>query len=397
MPYPILSHRFIYDPDEAGSEDERAQLRRDKVSQLRAMFEAGSPWFTKAFMREFADELERLRAMPLEEVKGQIFSVTGVDGERFNEPIHFTGEVVKANMVEKMEKFNSRDNSEANDAPADTAKTWEYVYTWPRASYRTVDAMISQPEDSNRPPRYLPLPMTLCCSARKRDRTTHEFVVDPPAFSRDVVQAFWEATCAGWRASENYAVLKQQLEAAVSSMAAAGTLPTKVIGLGLGSFSIYGYLYEGSVLQHALVLLIRDVLAAGAGAEASTTTVPCYVQDPGYQPEDESILTEAGFTLLQDPRGFIEIDDGSVVVTQGPDVPVKAIVADLARPVILIWAHPPGQEQDKTPLWLVTDPMTPRVKSMLSSDYFPKIDLPDYGEGVFRWLSMHVRKSLAEK
>ncbi|KAK3361451.1 hypothetical protein B0T24DRAFT_599171 [Lasiosphaeria ovina] len=185
--------------------------------------------------------------MPLEEVKGQIFSVTGVDGERFDEPIHLTGEVVKDNIAEEIEKFNNRNNSEADDAPADTAKTWEYVY------YRTIDAMISQPEDSDRPPRYLPLPMTLCCSARKRDRTTHEFIVDPPAFSRDVVQAFWEAT--------------------------------------LGSFFIYGYLYEGSVLQHALVLLIRDVLAAGAGAEAGTTTVPCYVQDPGYRPEDESILT----------------------------------------------------------------------------------------------------------
>jgi hypothetical protein len=91
-----------------------------------------------------------------------------------------------------------------------------------------------------------------------------------------------------------------------------------------------------SIAQHSLMLAVRDLLQAAA-ADAGRSKVECYAQDPAYMEVDKRLLGEEGVTVLEDPRGFLEVDDTSVVISTSPNVPVRQIVADIARPAVLIW------------------------------------------------------------
>lgn len=98
--------------------------------------------------------------------------------------------------------------------------------------------------------------------------------------------------------------------------------------------------FPRSMSQHALALLLRDFLASkyppGDDSEGAGE-IKCYAQDPIYTPVDEQVLREAGFTIVHDPEGFVKIDETSVVIAINPDIPVKQIIADIARPAIMIW------------------------------------------------------------
>lgn len=89
-----------------------------------------------------------------------------------------------------------------------------------------------------------------------------------------------------------------------------------------------------SAFQHALLLTARDLLQ-------QKNTIPdeivCYAQDPEYMRNDKSVLAESKIKVLNDPHAFLEIDDSSFVLSVSPNVPVRQIVADIARPAILVW------------------------------------------------------------
>jgi hypothetical protein len=113
------------------------------------------------------------------------------------------------------------------------------------------------------------------------------------------------------------------------------TVVDRVIALSCGSLSRDDNRpVARSSVQHALALTVRRVLIEKQGG---TGTVPCYAQDPGYSPIDESLLTEVGFTVLDDPGAFIAVDDSSLVICVASDAPVRQIIADLAKPAALIW------------------------------------------------------------
>lgn len=82
--------------------------------------------------------------------------------------------------------------------------------------------------------------------------------------------------------------------------------------------------------QHALILTLRDLLSQGKD-------IPCYAQDPIYSKSDESLLSEHGITVLHNPEAFLQVDDHTFILSCGPMVPVKQIVAELARPAAMIW------------------------------------------------------------
>jgi hypothetical protein len=96
------------------------------------------------------------------------------------------------------------------------------------------------------------------------------------------------------------------------------------------------HLQERSVMQHAMVLTILDILQRRRRDEQQPD-IRCIAQDPFYTDTDEEILEGAGVTVVQDPRGFLEVDDQTVVVSISPDIPMRQIIADVARPAVLIW------------------------------------------------------------
>jgi hypothetical protein len=116
---------------------------------------------------------------------------------------------------------------------------------------------------------------------------------------------------------------------------------TTVVGFACGDMSfLEGSLdrAQRSASQHALLLTLQSVLQ-----EKNTTKkgqILCYAQDPIYTTVDKTVLENFGIEVLDDPEGFLKVDDNSVVFSCAPNIPVKQVIADLARPAILIWTPP---------------------------------------------------------
>lgn len=61
---------------------------------------------------------------------------------------------------------------------------------------------------------------------------------------------------------------------------------------------------------------------------------------------DREILADSGFEMIDDPRGWLGVDERSVVLSVAPNVPVKEIVADTARPAIVVWNRVHDEDKD---------------------------------------------------
>ncbi|KAJ5124920.1 uncharacterized protein N7515_008745 [Penicillium bovifimosum] len=70
----------------------------------------------------------------------------------------------------------------------------------------------------------------------------------------------------------------------------------------------------------------------------SNEIVPLLAQDPDYTELAETILANKGFKIVgpHGAGGFAEIDEESIVISPFAAAPVKQIIADLARPVLII-------------------------------------------------------------
>ncbi|KAL1842122.1 hypothetical protein VTJ49DRAFT_6001 [Mycothermus thermophilus] len=201
--------------------------------------------------------------------------------------------------------------------------------------------------------------------------------------------------------------------------ASRGPAPTatpvrNIVAFALSTMSVAENRYdmaETSATQHAMLVVIRDffqdqvVVAWRAGAirpwdiavaapstttpttTTRTTTInprdletpppptsdvlaghpapfPCIVQDPVYTPVDKQVLAEAGITVVDDPRAFLAVDEASVLVSINPDVPVRQIVADIARPAVMVWNRVYKEEAAEDGV-LSTDPASQRVLDMI--------------------------------
>lgn len=129
---------------------------------------------------------------------------------------------------------------------------------------------------------------------------------------------------------------------------------------------------DSSYAQHLAVCDIADTLqslyteADGGPVEA----LPIYSQDPHYSPAHRKLLKTRlphPITVLDDPKGFLAIDQNTLVMSAFCPVHVLEIVADLLAPstpaAILTNEHEAyvaGQKE-----WLRTDRMTPRAVELL--------------------------------
>ncbi len=74
-----------------------------------------------------------------------------------------------------------------------------------------------------------------------------------------------------------------------------------------------------------------------AGVELDDDGIKCYAQDPAYNDIDQALLRSIGIEPLDDPKGFLEIDENTLVFSVSPNVPVKQVVADVQWPGAMIW------------------------------------------------------------
>lgn len=149
------------------------------------------------------------------------------------------------------------------------------------------------------------------------------------ASSEEISERFW--TAAGkWEESQQCRTLRSLLEASTIRHQV-----TKLIAFACGTMlSPEVRQNSRASYQHALILTLRDIFSK---KQDPSTKIECFAQDPSYTDIDKSILQGAGVGILNDPNGFVEVDDNTLLITFAPNVPVKQIIADLARPVLIIW------------------------------------------------------------
>ncbi len=214
--------------------------------------------------------------------------------------------------------------------------------TKPHLGYTTAADLLSDDDADYYSVSFAYLPVDLVHSTEVRDAQTNEIIPpwpslsDPAAVSLRFAQARQT-----WDESELFARIRSALDSAVVPP---GT--DKVVTLACSTVSWAGDMASHGIAQHALALTIRDWLAARQ-PEVERREIKCYAQDPIYTPVDEQALAEAGIIAVDDPRAFLHVDEASAVISFSPNIPVRRIVADLARPALIIWNKVEKEDLDK--------------------------------------------------
>lgn len=144
-----------------------------------------------------------------------------------------------------------------------------------------------------------------------------------------------------WLQTNTYHALAQQVRAFTPAQAAA---ITKIVGFGLGKLTPTSRALapcaekeerslNRALVQHAAVQTIADILQDLNGGRK----VKCYVQDPVNKGIGDEFLNLIGVTPLNDPKGFLEVDGRTLVVSVNPDQPVRQVLADLQWPRAMLW------------------------------------------------------------
>ena len=183
---------------------------------------------------------------------------------------------------------------------------------------------------------------SLCYPETHRQISTNEFVPCPNLAPVEQVQKTLDAGIKAWKASREYRRLRSVLETAI--------LPkiTKIIAFGNSTMAVANDTASSSSRQHALMLTVRDI--ANRHRTPGQRKVRCFAQDPMYSEADEQVLRKLGITVLEDPRAFLELDDETVVLSFYPNFPVRQIIADIARPAVMIWRRIRPEAEDSA-IW----------------------------------------------
>lgn len=90
--------------------------------------------------------------------------------------------------------------------------------------------------------------------------------------------------------------------------------------------------------QHALILTLRDMFCDKLSYDSSQEkTIKCYAQDPIYNDSDIGALASLDITVLDDPDGFLQLDEETAVISIAPNICVKQVVTELSRPALIFW------------------------------------------------------------
>ncbi|KAI1632750.1 hypothetical protein F4809DRAFT_655930 [Biscogniauxia mediterranea] len=135
---------------------------------------------------------------------------------------------------------------------------------------------------------------------------------------------------------------------------ATSKIPTninKMVCFGLGNLES-AYLssmeptHHRSIVQHATALTI-----AAAVQRKINKPIKIYAQDPNYSLFTKRTLARQEIHVIDcyGATGFTYVDEDAIVFSVAPNVPVKQVVADIARPPIMIWekVSTPEEEEEK--------------------------------------------------
>ena len=160
----------------------------------------------------------------------------------------------------------------------------------------------------------------------------------------------WDKARDNWTQSSAHA----QLIAAFNEAPVSDTT-NKVVGFGLGTLEYDnekstishedGLPAYGPITQH---LAAHDVAVLLGDKLGLKQALPVIVQDPGYSEVSKRLLAEKGIEVLGGigSLGFTFVDDNSVVFAFAPNIPVKQVIADIARPAAMVWDRVTDSSED---------------------------------------------------
>ncbi|WEW60803.1 hypothetical protein PRK78_006291 [Emydomyces testavorans] len=175
-------------------------------------------------------------------------------------------------------------------------------------------------------------------------------------FGHSTIQLLFESFQAQWTSSAVCKAFTAQLCKFLDGEDGSPKTVSKIICFGLGDLHVKPWHWrteqnsmkpenereaetrfvEGALIHHAVALTIANV--ARCYAENGNGGLKLFTQDPAYTDESKGMLRDAGFECIGEygAGGFAELDDRSIVFSAFAAAPIQQIIADLARPVVVI-------------------------------------------------------------
>jgi hypothetical protein len=103
---------------------------------------------------------------------------------------------------------------------------------------------------------------------------------------------------------------------------------------------------RSAMTQHAAALTMAAVL----GERLGTEPLPILAQDPAYSLVAKRLLMDVGIAVVggRGSLAFTHVDERTVVFSCNPNIPVKQVVADIARPAAMIWNQVAPAAEEKS-------------------------------------------------
>ena len=100
----------------------------------------------------------------------------------------------------------------------------------------------------------------------------------------------------------------------------------------LGENDLEASFVRDRMVQHSIALTLAEICRDISGNE-----VRLLAQDPDYTEEAKEILIKYGFEIIGQfgAGGFAEVDDDTMVFSVFVEAPLKQIIADIARPLMI--------------------------------------------------------------
>ncbi|ROW09149.1 hypothetical protein VPNG_05775 [Cytospora leucostoma] len=344
------------------------------ANRVRALYQRGVPFFTRGAIQDLAHQLDRARGRFNDDTPGdseEKFSLQSLDGRGVE-----------------------IDNETGNTQPY--FGTRDIIMIDPFLDYQPYQHLIAVHKDvSHFFPKLAYCPLRINYHACQREMSTKEVLPYLNCQPLETVQEVFRAGIKAWEDSEDC----RRLSLALTAPGIPGSI-TKVVAFACSTIA-GGPVRDTSVRQHAMLLTIRSILQSRLSQPS--LQIECYGQDPVYTEVDREVLGKAGITVLPDPRGFLEVDDSSVVLSFSPDAPVRQIVVDLARPAVLVWDKVMSEEEtlqfwsDPSETWetleelegTLSDPESPRLRRMIQTEYVEVGSLDE----LFGQARIYVRRS----
>jgi hypothetical protein len=198
-------------------------------------------------------------------------------------------------------------------------------------------------------------------------------------FSTGEFNVWWSEAVENWETAKPWRNIEMSIQQTFENIPNKNLPPiNKIIAFEIGSVwrqyannKPYEHRYEGvedRVSQHALIRAIGVYLRQRTGNKVQTC-----VQDPTYTAEDLPFLQHLGLEQLEEPAGFTNFDQHTLVYSVNAGIPVMQIIADMERtPAMIFWREAVehntlfrADDYGGDYLAVKSDPISPRVELLL--------------------------------